>query len=120
MSETNRGHHRPDNDENLRDLHIISDVSVADRQVAVSRAKRNHKHSQKGETDEQNLTRPPVAKGSRVIPDCPHGRQKYRCVDYNGAGVCPHGRRKYRCLGVSIFPHGQQKFRCLDYKHKHE
>ena len=54
MITTNRGRHRQDNDGTLFRLHIMSDVSVADRQVMASCAKRNRKHSQKGkETDEQ-------------------------------------------------------------------
>eukprot|EP00611_Tribonema_gayanum_P020142 TRINITY_DN3617_c0_g6_i1.p1 TRINITY_DN3617_c0_g6~~TRINITY_DN3617_c0_g6_i1.p1 ORF type:complete len:341 (+),score=77.17 TRINITY_DN3617_c0_g6_i1:63-1025(+) len=28
---------------------------------------------------------------------CPHGRTRYFCKDYGGAGMCQHGRRRRRC-----------------------
>ena len=69
VSTTNRGRHRQDNDGTLLRLLIMSDVSVADRQVAVSRAKRNHKHSQEGKRDIRIQTgrRRQTSKTSRAL-----------------------------------------------------
>ena len=103
VSTTNRGRHRQDNDGTLLRLLIMSDVSVADRQVTASHTKRNHKRSQEGkeadeeasqhiqkgkgtddldadreeETDEQGHTRPPASKRTRYHNKCPHDRWKY-------------------------------------------
>ena len=121
VTTTNCGRHRQDNDGNLFRLHIISDASVTDRQVTVSRSMRNRKLSQKGketdeevgkhsqkekETDEQDTdrekevveqdrTHPPVTKRNRGHKSYPHGREKFRFLECNGVGVCPHGRHKY-------------------------
>ena len=64
MITTNRGRHRQDNDGNLFHLHIISDVSVTDRQVMASCATRD-RSSQKGkESDEEGVK--PSQKGKET------------------------------------------------------
>ena len=57
--------------------------------------------------------------GSRKYkkPLCPHGRQRYDCVDCGGPGICEHHRRKRHyeecvvTLGTAC-PHGRVKIYC--------
>ena len=46
---------------------------------------------------------------------CPHGRERYRCRDCNGAGICKHGRLRSQCRdcgGGSICEHGTLRCKC--------
>ena len=53
----------------------------------------------------------------RVMPPCPHGRQRSLCKDCGGKGVCEHGRVRRickECGGAGICEHGRQRYYCKD------
>ena len=53
----------------------------------------------------------------RVMPPCPHGRQRSLCKDCGGKGICEHGGNKYTCKecgGSSICEHGRQRKTCKE------
>jgi hypothetical protein len=48
---------------------------------------------------------------------CPHGKQKYECVQCGGNGICVHNRKKSTCKecgGNNICVHNRQKSQCKE------
>ncbi len=48
---------------------------------------------------------------------CPHGRQKYLCIECGGVGVCDHGKQKHQCVecgGSCVCPHKKRKYDCVE------
>ena len=53
----------------------------------------------------------------RMPPQCPHGRQRYRCKECGGVGICEHGRERSRCKecgGSGLCEHGRQRSKCKE------
>ena len=50
-------------------------------------------------------------------PKCPHGRERYYCVECGGAGICVHKRHRATCVecgGASICEHKRQRSTCIE------
>ena len=53
----------------------------------------------------------------RMPPQCPHGRQRYRCKECGGVGICEHGRERSQCKecgGSGLCKHGRQRSKCKE------
>ena len=53
----------------------------------------------------------------RMPPQCPHGRQRYRCKECGGVGICEHGRERSQCKecgGGGLCEHGRRRSRCKE------
>ena len=48
---------------------------------------------------------------------CPHGKQKYRCVECGGASLCEHKIQRYTCVvckGAGVCEHLKQRKTCRE------
>jgi hypothetical protein len=63
-----------------------------------------------------DLLRPSLNSQAAVYNDCPHGRERHKCIPCGGAGICEHGRIRSTCIpcgGVSICEHGRIRSQCI-------
>ena len=51
-----------------------------------------------------------------AIDNCPHGKQRNRCISCGGVGICEHGRQRHGCIqcgGSSICEHKRERNKCI-------
>ena len=52
-----------------------------------------------------------------AIDNCPHGKQRNRCISCGGVGMCEHGRQRHGCIpcgGSQICEHKKMRLDCDD------